>query len=45
MVIGNDYRPSVLRMSQGIGYTRELFKVTRFVLEREEFMLLELLEE
>jgi hypothetical protein len=45
MVIGPDYRANVLRMSQRIGYAIELLKVTRFVFDKEEFMLLDLLEE
>ena len=45
LVIGPDYRANVLRMSQRIGYAIELLKITRFVSEKEEFMLLELLEE
>ena len=45
IVIGPDYRTNVLRMSQRVGYAMELLKVTRFVSDREEFILVEQLEE
>jgi hypothetical protein len=45
IVIGPDYRVNVLRMSQRIGYGIELLKVTRFVSDKEELILLEQLEE
>jgi len=45
IVIGPDYRANVLRMSQRIGYEMELLKVTRFVSDKEELILIELLEE
>jgi hypothetical protein len=45
IVIGPDYRANVLRMSQRIGYAIELLKVTRFVADKEEFILIEQLQE
>jgi hypothetical protein len=45
IVIGPDYRLNVLRMSQRIGYAIELLEVTRFISEKEEFILIERLEE
>lgn len=45
IVIGPDFRTNVLRMSHKIGYAIELLKVKRFVLDNEEFILMEQLEE
>jgi hypothetical protein len=45
IVIGPDFRGNVLRMSQRIGYAIELLKVTRFVSDKEEFILMEPLQE
>jgi hypothetical protein len=45
IVIGPDYRTNVLRMSQRIGYAIELLKVTRFIFDKEEFVLMEQLED
>lgn len=45
IIIGPDYRTNVLRMSHKIGYLIELLKVTRFVSDKDEFILIEQLEE
>ncbi len=45
IVIGPDFRANVLRMSHKIGYSIELLKVIRFVTDKEEFILMEQLEE
>ena len=44
MIVGPSFRPNVLRLSEKIGYPVELFQVTRFLEEKEAFVLVERLE-